>query len=366
VLAARLAEGYAEIIREGALFVAEEGDDTHPGSSAWPKATIAAAVDVASEIVARGDVAELTVRIALGNYTLAGPLELPRGVSLHGGFDTEWSAPGPDRLSNVHLAAGATVISIPGTVTGARLANLSLTTEGAALVTGIDCEGSAATIVHCTVDVSSGEETSAGILAGGEGLLVDACTIRCGGAREYSWGIACSGADVTVRNTVIRCLPAAGTTVPLHLSSSDATLRNLTVHGGRATGDTLLFVNSSRCTVENTILFASEPSHGIRLSDSAAEVESLRNNLFLGCDEAIIQPATGGPLTTIAAAESYLGAAASDNAADLDPGFVDVAAGDYHITTDALSGLDLSAEFGVDRDGAARTVPWSAGAYELE
>ncbi len=67
----------------GAIFVATSGSDTNSGTMTRPKRTIAAAVAHAAAV-------GKDVYVSHGVYTLSAPVTIASGVSIYGGYDSDW------------------------------------------------------------------------------------------------------------------------------------------------------------------------------------------------------------------------------------------------------------------------------------
>jgi len=363
------ARGFDEIISQAAIYVHPDGADESAGSRVAPKRTVTAAVGVAAALIDSGALTAIDVRVSAGLYRLPRTLELPLGVSIVGGFSpTDWNHDPTINATILQLESSGTVVSFPvGTTGGTTIDGCVITALPAAEVIGIDCTGASPIITRCTIDVTSGWETSIGVLLSGSDAIVDANTILCGDADVNSWGVACIGGAPRLTNNVITGVSGGGVTVCIHSTQGAAPIiLNNTVHGGQATDDILFFISAPAATIENNIFLGSPPSCAIWMSEIDYLPKSLRNNLFLTCTAPILHAGIDNDLETIPEVEAHLGIAASSNTADLDPGFINVAAGDYSISIDPIAGLDHSGLFQTDRDGTTRTVPWSIGAYELE
>lgn len=362
--------GFDEIVSQAAIHVHPEGSDQNAGSQSAPKQSVTAAAQVAAALIDSGELTSIEVRIAAGLYPSPTTLEVPPGVSLVGGFSpTDWSHDPAINASTLQLQSSGTVIEfLPGATSEASIDGCVITVLPAAEVIGIDCTGASPTITRCTIDVRPGWETSIGVLLSGSDAIVDANTVLCGAGDVNSWGIVCIGGAPRLSNNVIAGGLGGGMTVCLHCTGGAApTILNNTLHGGRAADDILLFLSTPAATVENNIFLGSAPSCAIWMSEVDYPPASLKNNLFLTCTAPILHAAGEIDLETIPEVEAHLGAAtASSNAADINPGFISVTAGDYHISADPIPGIKHTAIFQTDRDGTLRTVPWSVGAYELE
>jgi len=363
------AQGFDEIVSQAVIHVHPDGSDQNAGSRLAPKRTMAAAVQVADSFIDSGVLDAIEVRVSAGLYGFPSTLELPPGVGIAGGYSAnDWSYDPTINASVLQLEGSGPVISFPvGATSETIIDGCVITTLPAAEVIGIDCTGAAPTITRCTIDVTPGWETSIGVLLSGSDAIVDANTILCGNADGNSWGIACIGGAPRLSNNVIIGGSGSGITVCIHSTQGAApTIFNNTVHGGQAAVDVLLFLSSPAAAIENNIFLGSPPSCAIWMSEIDYLPRSLRNNLFLACTAPILHAGFDNDLETIPEVEARLGIAASSNAADLDPGFIDVATGDYHLLFDSIAAMDHSVLFQTDRDGTMRTVPWSVGAYELE
>jgi len=170
--------------------------------------------------------------------------------------------------------------------------------------------------------------------------------------------------------------------------SSSATIQCNTIDignpgtGSTTAGSVAIGVTVSTCSpvIDDNIVFSdhgiifNQTQYGIVEQGASSSPNELRNNDIYNCPDALYVQSTTANLTAISAVNSLPG---SGNNVSTNPSFKQMtwtAAGwtttDWHLTSstpaavtqggETLSGTDL----GVDRDGIARTVPWSIGAYQ--
>ena len=182
-------------------------------------------------------------------------------------------------------------------------------------------------------------------------------------------GIANLQASPQIRNNVIYHM---GSDIAFQgirsKNASAAVIQNNTIHIGNRSDDVAIYSYSSRCVIENNILY-SEPQEGIgiREADSGALPLRVHCNDAHGCQA--VYDARGVLKTTIADMATFLSASSvpAGGNGSADPEFFDPSIHDYHLAgASPLAGLDLSAAFAWDLEGAVHTVPWSVGVYKKD
>ena len=366
---------YEAIRLEKAVYVSLTGDDGNPGTRERPKRSLQAALDLAGALT--GELGQLAVRAAAGTYTVTAPVELRDKVSLCGGYDpADWSR---------DVEANETVIAAQGTekvVTAGAGITAAAAIEGFTLraaaedtVCCVYCNGGSPTIHDNIIDAGPGVLDSSGIFCASASPRILANTINAGKGSDHCRGIVCQSAAAVIRNNVVY-YEAGGMYFRgiLCNNSTGVIIQSNTIRGGVESDGCLIYMASSKCVIENNILYASpQETCGIYEADTASLPERVNNNDLYGCSP--LYRGADGPTScgTVADMETYLAGQpepvpAAGNREE-DPGFVDAAAHDYHLGGASPlwdQGLDLSAWFSGDRDGAPRTAPWSMGAYELD
>ena len=138
--------------------------------------------------------------------------------------------------------------------------------------------------------------------------------------------------------------------------------------------------------LENNILFTAGGSYRVCIYEMQGNENpaAVMNNDLVECPSALYADFIGGSGGNCPFNSSFnclVDAAAVNALTDMtigssgnvsvDPLFADPGEPDYHLSTNSpvevrQGGLDLSADFIDDFDGALRTVPWSMGAYEQD
>jgi hypothetical protein len=366
---------YEAIRLEKAVYVSLGGDDGNPGTREHPKRSLQAALDLAGALT--GELGRLEVRTAAGTYIITAPVELRDKVSLRGGYDpADWSRD-VEANETVIAAQGAEKVVAAGAGITAAAAIEGFTLRAAAedTVCCVYCNGGSPTIRDNMIDAGPGVLDSSGIFCISSSPRIMANTIDAGKGSANCRGIVCQGAAAVIRNNVVYYEAGGGDFLGILCNNSTGVIiQNNTIRGGQETGGSLIYCWTSTCVIENNILYASpEAVYGIYEADTASLPERVNNNDFYGCSplyRGAVGPTSCG---TVAAMEAYLAgqpeAVPAAGNREEDPVFVDAAAQDYHLGGASPlrdQGLDLSAWFGGDREGAPRTVPWSIGAYELD
>ncbi|MEK6698072.1 MAG: Ig-like domain-containing protein [Nitrospirota bacterium] len=402
-----------------------DGSDSNPGARTQPMKTISAAIARADSLYTKG-----RVLVAGGTYSVSTAIALVEGISLFGGYSpASWdvrdyqtyvttiqdtrTTGGTDFNPNRTIEAGNGIA--PATVVdgfvikgggGASAAVFSYygsptirnnTIQGGtgATVYGVFNYSASSSVIENNV-INAGtagagsyaygvwnfgagspvirNNTISGGVAGQSAYavqinsvissLVEGNTIVSGKGGINSVGIwVANTSSAQIRNNTIAIVTGAtGSQYAVRIQSGPITIRNNTIQGEIRTE------TANNPIIENNILFTPTDG-GFCITDFYA-VASLRNNDFVNCYYYLNG---SGTLTTISAIEAALkakGSAASGNVS-ASPAFANQAGGDWHLTASSPTsvsrgGLDLSAQFTTDKDGASRTAPWSIGAYERD
>jgi len=197
-----------------------------------------------------------------------------------------------------------------------------------------------------------------------------------GGGRTRGISIGGDSTDVDITNNVIiggHAVTGESSVMRADGSSTFSLLNNTIICGISDGGFTNAISTSDTVSgrIENNILyFAGDHSLliGAIIAADSSRPSSIKNNDFYGFN-ILYSDATEGTYTDVSTLNSivYLTPGASGNVSDT-PIFADV---DYRLeattpTSIKEGGIDLSAEFTVDKDGVTRTAPWSMGAYEKD
>ena len=336
--------------------------------------TIQAAITDATS----GDV----IRVGTGPYT-DGPYVLPAGVSLRGsGVGTGSSATKlslltPGAQTYVTVSGGGTVADLRVDMangngatgiaaSGVVVDNVLVFGAGATNVTGLQAQGSQ---VHdATVNVTGGTGNTAVRSLGGNLLLSDS-TWR-GGAVGY---LLVSGTDTVSRATVE--LADTAVLVQGGILNIDDSVLDLGTSGTRG----LLGHPTGPATTVHadhlTVVGGAPAAAGVMADATDGLIDmTLTNSIVRGPTESLTSVA-GGSLTVSRSDYETSSAGVTDTGDNLnvDPAFVDLAAGDYHlratspvadkgVLTPASLDRDGNQRFDADKDGTAQP---DMGAYEL-
>ena len=357
-----LVEGYNSILSEGIFVSVDTGNDRQPGTRSLPKQTIQGALQILDELGVAGK-----VQVAEGRYLLEETLVVPAGVHLSGGYSSEdWSRQPALHPSILESAGADPVVGFAdGATASTELEGFSIIAAWADSAIAVYCHDSSPTIRHNNIDASIG------IFNSSASPIVDGNIINAGKGTESCWGIANTHSSPQIRNNVIYQASTGGAFRGIiNMNSSAAAIQNNTIHIGNRSEDVAIYSSSSRCVIENNILY-SEPEEGIgiREADSGALPLRVHCNDIYGCQA--VYDARGVLKTSIIDMEAYLLASSVPRSGNgsVDPGFVEPTTHDYHLDEDSPItelGWDLSAFFSTDLEGTTRTDPWSVGAYEKD
>lgn len=248
------------------------------------------------------------------------------------------------------------------------------------------------TLVNNTINGGVAGDTAAIFNFAGKRAQIDSNRIDGGGStapNSRSIGVFMYATrSGIIRNNVIeggKASTAAGIYVQeVGESTTDPVIRNNTVNASGAFNSRGIYLwGPTTPVIDNNIISASTGSsrqYCIDENNVDADPASLRNNVLFDCATALYRDELTTDITTISDVNNLANTDSSGNIS-IDPMFVDRDGADNDLTTFAdndwrLSagtpvsvsegGLDLSAEFELDLEGKARTVPWSIGAYERD
>jgi hypothetical protein len=362
-----LVEGYDTILSEGIFVSVDTGNDRQPGTRSLPKQTIQGALQILDKLGVAGK-----VQVAEGRYLLEETLVVPSGMRFSGGYSAaDWSRQPALHPSILESAGADPVVGFAeGATANTVLEDFTIVAAWTDSVTAVYCRDSSPTIRHNNIDASLGIQDSIGIFNSSASPILDGNIINAGKGTESCWGIANTYSSPQIRNNIIYHTGGGGAFLGIiNMNSSAAVIQNNTIHIGNRSDDVAIYSSSSRCVIENNILY-SEPEEGIgiREADSGALPLRVHCNDIYGCQA--VYDARGVLKTSIIDMEAYLLASSVPRSGNgsVDPGFiVDPMPHNYHLAgASPLAGLDLSAAFTTDLEDAPRTVPWSVGAYEKD
>ena len=166
------------------IYVRPDGNDADPGSAASPKLTIQAGVAAA----AAAGLSE--VRVAEGTYSVSSPIALSSGMTISGGYSTDWSVRDP----TAHVS----------TIRDSRTAGSQLRVVSAS-------GGVTATLSGLTIlGAASGTDTSA-VWIDSSNVTITDCHLNGGSATtgasagvQYSQTDSPSNRTLTIQNSVIQ------------------------------------------------------------------------------------------------------------------------------------------------------------------
>ncbi len=368
--------------------------DANPGTRALPFARIQPAIAYAA-----GTFTDATVHIAEGTYAidasdLADIIAMTDGVSLYGGYSSDWS--GRDReahASVVENSGGDFTVLANSLSTVPVLDGFVLRTTGSvgSLVSVIDC-GMVASNNRLDASAANAATNYALSVTGSSSATIEDNEIIMG-TGTVVFGIYLSGSSTaSIRRNIIHGGNGSSGTVGIRLSeTSTAQVCNNAVIPGTSTTCTAVYSTSSTphvivsntlkgylpvylgqnaAVIENNILQATGTGYSIRAAETAAVMPaSLRNNDAFGFSPYLARINTVRYSTwneiTLATAVDTAGSVVDE------PVYENTATFDFRLTTTAPASLrgggrDRSDLFSDDANGTARTIPWSIGAYERD
>jgi hypothetical protein len=357
-------ERFTGIVDEGVTYVDGTcGNDGNPGSKDQPKQSITAAIELAEALGG-----SWSVNVAEGTYLLRESLRVVEGISVRGGYASRsWQRDIEGHPTRFQAVAIETAIKPDEGVTSqTMLEGVFVIAASRDIASCIWCDGCSPTISKCILDANAASETSIGIYATDASPVIEACTIFSGAGSDEAWGIVNVRSDSTIRNCVIVAESETGLYTGISCTSgSDAFIQNNTVWAGDGEDDAAVYLSASHGSIDNNIFFTSDSGCGIYEHGTDALPARVWHNDFW-CSSAYCMDGSAHDLAWMIARFD-----ANDvdhrNNGSVDPGFVDPDSDDYHLAgASPIVGCDLSAVFSEDRDGVARTVPWSVGAYEKD
>jgi hypothetical protein len=244
-----------------ALFVSPLGSNSNTGTSDSPFLTVDHAIAVANPM------APIGIVIAEGDYSTTGLSLTVDGVSLYGGFDTNWSSDdfGASRariIDNSVTGSGVkAAIECSAAITAATVIQ-GLEITATSLVSGaesaaISTAGSP-TIQYCLITGGNGDVSSSGIYSTSTGpLTVKYCQISGGSGPGSSMGIySFAGGNMTLDYCQINGGSGAANSYGFYWSSSAGTISisNTSILAGSSTASSYGFY--SACTGSTVIGFS--------------------------------------------------------------------------------------------------------------
>jgi hypothetical protein len=336
---------------------------------------------------ARVDVAEGTYAVASGTSHI----QMVEGVSLAGGFSaTDWSLQDPTAYPSIiedTVMTGGTD-SAPnrpidmgsGLSNATVLEGFTVKSGGGKAATAIFIhDGASPVLLHNKLLAQSPTDLSVGIFITGSSPVIVGNYVHAGTPTDgsaVSVGIADDiASSIAVYNNTIDG-GTADTTIGVGTNGDDS-IRNNIIDGGSGTTASIgVYIDGDNVNVENNIIFTSAVANGWGLGEDGTSDNpgSIRNNDIFDCPTGLYHDADGdGDLTTVAAMEAdlYAEGVTTGGNVSINPAFVDQSGGDWHftgalagVTDGGLDGSERAWGFATDKDGTARTAPWSIGAYE--
>lgn len=264
---------YVAAINDCIYVSTSTGLDTNSGIDTAPKATIRAAL----ELVEGQHLAAAEIRIAAGDYTEIGGLDLFGGVTLYGGYDPgDWAAPRAPATNQTHvLYGGAEVGTVADPVATIRV---PADCDATVVIDGLFVEGPAGVRDYSTaILVDSTEETR-----------VVACDVRGGTGTSQAFGIFARTASrpVIISNPAIHGGSSNASAAGIVLSDTVAGTvvdLNTDINGG---GSAILgsFSSGVRVTLGASATISNSTITGGVGSDSRGiDIDNAGNVLVTGC-----------------------------------------------------------------------------------
>jgi hypothetical protein len=334
-----------------------------------------------------------------GSYQDGTEVRMVEGISLYGGFDPTFDVRNPasfvSRIVDTSTAGGTSAapnraVTIPvGVGPGTVLDGFFVEGGGGVASAAVVTDGDAAAEIRN--NVLRGGRACTSPTCASYGLRVGSPVRVIGNTIGGFNGDSSVGVHVVAGNALIaNNVVVAGYGYPstgLLVDGGAPRILNNTIRGGT------LGINGSAgsAILENNIVTVTGTGPGQRYciylaAPTAFNPLSIKNNDLTGCGYVLNRwvrtwwcpsncypglGCTGCSWQWISSRPYTSALAVGGGNVSVDPSFADSFGGDYHLMLQtpasvAEGGLDLSATLQTDKDGRARTVPWSIGAYERQ
>ncbi len=231
---------------DGIVYVSDSnGDDAYDGSIENPKKTIQAGITLADSLYAAAE-----VHVAEGTYLLAGnPIILKEGISLYGGYSSDWSARHPSLYTTTVTDDRSTggcsghpnyaVYADGNTTSSTRLDGFTINAAGGKCSTGILSLGSP-TISNNVINGGTVSDASYCIyLKDGASPRITNNRLNGGSSDDRSFGIYAgqSTRAIISYNIISGGNTLNGTAHAIYGKSAASTIENNSIYGGHCATD---------------------------------------------------------------------------------------------------------------------------------
>jgi hypothetical protein len=346
-------------VLDGNVYVKTTGNDSNPGTQTQPKLTIQAAINLADALYTTAN-----VKVAQGTYN--DTITMANGVSIYGGYSSaSWGV----RLAQTYVSSVISPVS--WAVQAASISSL-ITVDGFSLKGkgSISFDSGVVYIYNSNIILSNNHIYNIGGSTYSQGVYI----WTEDGFKARIWN-----------NTIYGITGSSGSIgINIYRTASGLDVWNNTIHseGSYSRGIFMQLVQGTP-NIQNNVIVTTGNGTCIYETDSLSSyimrtANTIRNN-DLYCQTAYYT--TNGFCTangdgdgisttcTVSEMESLSHILLKGGNISVNPNFINQSSGNYHLSASSpisvtQGGLNLSASFTTDKDGVARTAPWSIGAYE--
>jgi hypothetical protein len=386
-----------------AVYVSTTGSSSNTGlTPSSPKPT------VAEGIVAASNSGRVVVLVAGGTYQVGSTVTMANGISLYGGYSADFSA--RNVSTNVTLIEDTRnnpgydvqTVLFPGSITAETVldgfsvkAGRAYSGNGANNNTmAVAVYASAAVVRNSRILGAAAGYNRTGVYVSACSPLIERNTISLTTGTSNNRGVFVVGdSSAVIRNNVLQVTSANyNTGIFLGYGGGVAVIRNNTVYSGGSPSSSCYdfgigVEGTTTPIIENNILQMKSNAQNLGWAINerdTANVQTLRNNSFHNWPYNYNDLTTGAHNDVNDPSKTTQGAASTvEGNVVLDPGFVDLTNGDFHLQASSPlnirgGGRSFSAFYTDDLEGTTRTtgVPagatnpgasgWSIGAYERD
>lgn len=197
-------------------------------------------------------------------------------------------------------------------------------------------------------------------------------TIDGGSGTGQSCGVINDASSSTLINNIINGGKGGVVSIGVYdQGSSSPTISHNTINGGRGTSSYAVYDSNSSSALKNNILFTTAGTNRYCFyeANSTSDPAAFNNNDLFDATTALYYDEGTTSINTLAGINGLPDIASVGANVTADPLFANRGTGDYRLQSSSpvtQAGLDLTATIPADKDGVARTVPVSIGAYEQD
>jgi len=267
------------------------GDDANPGTPDAPKATIKAGIDAALVpawvMVAEG-IYNVEYQLPSGTHVV-----LVEGISLYGGYATDWSIRDPATHATIVTDGSASGGSFPvpnrtveagAAITAATVIDGFTLNGGGGIYSSALFVSGAPTIRNNTINGGSGSTLSIGVFNAASSPAIRNNSIDGGTGGSGSNGILNSGGSAEISGNTVNGGGSVNSSHGIKNDSSSPTISGNTIHGGSASNVSYGIINSvSSPVIRNNAVHGGGggvDSYGIYNGSSSSP--AIRNNTVNG------------------------------------------------------------------------------------